>query len=60
MGGDPVVDGAGATSKKLAKKLVGGSEQAIVMGEFAILGFVERRLSGGGHLSILLSECRQE
>jgi hypothetical protein len=29
------------------------------MGEFAIFGFVERRLSGGGHVSNLLSECRQ-
>ena len=29
------------------------------MGKLALFGFVERRLSGGGHLSILLSECRQ-
>jgi hypothetical protein len=36
-----------------------GAEQAVVMGEFAILEFVERRLSGGGHVSNLSSECRQ-
>ena len=35
------------------------AEQAIVMGEFDVFGFVERRLSGGGHLSILSRECRQ-
>jgi hypothetical protein len=59
VGGDPVVDCAAGDAEEVAQHRVGGAEQAIVMGEFAVLGLVERRLSGGGHLSILLGECRQ-
>ncbi len=49
----------GGDAEEIAQHLVGGAEQAIVMGEFAVLRLAARRLSGGGHLSILLSECRQ-
>jgi hypothetical protein len=54
-----IVDGAAGDAEEAGLHLVGGAEQAIVMGEFAVLGFVERRLSGAGHLSNLSSECRQ-
>ena len=54
-GGDPVLNGAAGDAEEIAQQRVGGAEQATVMGEFAILSFVERRLSGVGHLSILFA-----
>jgi hypothetical protein len=53
LGSDPVVDGAAGDAEEIAQHLVGGAEQATVMGEFDVFGFVARRLSGDGHLSIL-------
>jgi hypothetical protein len=44
MGRDPVVDGAAGDTEEIAQHLVGGAEQAIVMGEFDVFGFVECRL----------------
>jgi hypothetical protein len=45
--GNPVVDGAAGDAEEIAQRLVGGAEQAIVMGEFDVFGLVARRLSGG-------------
>src|SRR5437899_517896 len=52
--------GAAGDAKEITRQPGGGADQAIVMGEFAIVESAARRLSGcDGHLSILMSECRQ-
>jgi hypothetical protein len=37
VSGDPVPDGAARDADEIAQHLVGGAEQAIVMGEFDVL-----------------------
>jgi hypothetical protein len=59
VGGDPVLDGAAADAEVIGHDLVGGADEAVVAGEFAIRGIGELGLTGGRHLSILVRECRQ-